>query len=188
MIPTDRFDDALVYASRLHRNQRRKGTDIPYVAHLLAVAALVIEHGGDEDQAIAALLHDAAEDQGGAATLAEIEARFGSAVARIVGDCTDSWCEPKPPWRARKQAYLEKLAAKPEASLLVSLADKTHNARAILADRRQVGEAIWDRFTGGRDGTLWYYRSLAHCFGTVLPGPLADELQRTVAALASEPG
>nr|WP_255591632.1 HD domain-containing protein [Geminicoccus harenae] len=184
MIPTDRFDDALGYASRLHRAQLRKGTRIPYVAHLLAVAAMVIEHGGDEDQAIAALLHDAAEDQGGAATLRAIEGRFGAGVAAIVADCTDSWVEPKPPWRTRKAAYLEGLHHKPARSLLVSLADKTHNARAILADRWQVGEAIWDRFTGGRDGTLWYYDGLARAFQATLPGPLADELAATVRAMA----
>jgi (p)ppGpp synthase/HD superfamily hydrolase len=183
MIPTEHFDEALSYASRLHRDQRRKGTAIPYIAHLLAVAALVIEQGGDEDQAIAALLHDAAEDQGGAMRLAEIEEKYGPAVARIVHDCTDAWTEPKPPWRARKEAYLAMLADKPKSSLLVSLADKVHNARAIVADREEVGEAIWERFTGGHEGTLWYYRTLASCFTEMLPGPLAVELMRTVRAM-----
>jgi (p)ppGpp synthase/HD superfamily hydrolase len=180
---TDRFDDALAYASRIHRDQRRKGTEIPYVSHLLAVASLTLEHGGDEDQAIAALLHDAAEDQGGAERLADIEARFGPAVARIVHDCTDSWVEPKPDWRQRKEAYLAALAHKPQASLLVSLADKTHNARAIVADLRCSGESLWDRFWAGRDGTLWYYAELASAFGRHLPGPLADELGRQVVVM-----
>jgi (p)ppGpp synthase/HD superfamily hydrolase len=106
---TDRFDQALVYASRLHRDQWRKGTQIPYVSHLLSVAALVIEHGGDEDQAIAALLHDAVEDQGGAPILDEIREQFGDRVAKIVNECTDAWEEPKPPWRARKESSLAKL-------------------------------------------------------------------------------
>ncbi|HVQ10113.1 MAG TPA: HD domain-containing protein [Allosphingosinicella sp.] len=180
---TDRFDDALAYASRIHRDQRRKGTDIPYVSHLLAVASLTLEHGGDEDQAIAALLHDAAEDQGGAARLADIEARFGGGVAGIVADCTDSWVEPKPPWRERKRAYVEALPGKPARSLLVSLADKTHNARAIVADLRRHGADLWPRFTGGEEGTLWYYGALAAAFAGALPGHLADELGRAVAAM-----
>jgi len=180
---TERFDRALAYASALHRRQVRKGSQVPYVSHLLAVAAIVVENGGDEDQAIGALLHDAAEDQGGEPRLREIEALFGPAVARIVADCTDSWTEPKPDWRTRKTAYLAALPGKPAASLLVSLADKTHNARAIAADRRVVGEAVWDRFTGGREGSLWYYRGLAAAFAAALPGPLADELARAVADL-----
>jgi len=177
---SDRFDDALVYAARLHRDQTRKGSGIPYVSHLLAVCALVIEHGGSEDQAIAALLHDAAEDQGGGARLNDIRARYGAAVADIVADCTDAWTEPKPPWRPRKEAYLAALASKPAASLLVSLADKTHNACAILADHRALGDALWDRFTGGRDGTIWYYRSLSAVFDQAMPGALAERLSRTV--------
>jgi (p)ppGpp synthase/HD superfamily hydrolase len=146
---SDRFDDALAYASRLHREQTRKGSDIPYVAHLLAVCSLVIEHGGNEDQAIAALLHDAAEDQGGEPRLSEIRARYGAAVADIVADCTDAWTEPKPPWRPRKEAYLAALPSKPSASLLVSLADKVHNASAILGDYQVLGDKLWDRFKGG---------------------------------------
>ena len=129
---TDRFDDAFQYARRLHRTQTRKGTHIPYISHLMTVAALVIEHDGNEDQAMGALLHDAAEDQGGAETLEEIGKRFGDAVAEIVSDCTDAWTEPKPDWRPRKEAYLAKLPSKPARSLLVSLADKTHNAEARL--------------------------------------------------------
>ena len=143
---SEKFDDALAYAARLHRQQTRKGSAIPYVAHLLAVCSLVIEHGGSEDQAIAALLHDAAEDQGGETILGEIRARYGPAVAEIVADCTDAWTEPKPAWRPRKEAYLAALPSKPRGSLLVSLADKTHNAGAILGDYRRMGEALWDRF------------------------------------------
>ena len=177
---TDRFDEALAYASRLHRAQVRKGSGIPYVSHLLGVASLALEAGADEDQAIAALLHDAVEDQGGPPRLADIRARFGDRVAGIVADCTDSAAEPKPPWRERKAAYVASLAHKPAASLLVSLADKTHNARAILADLGEQGDAVWDRFTGGKSGSLGYYRALADAFRTHLPGPMADRFARLV--------
>jgi (p)ppGpp synthase/HD superfamily hydrolase len=180
---TERFDHALQYASTLHRTQRRKGTTIPYFAHLMAVSALVLEHGGDEDQAIAGLLHDAAEDQGGDATLQEINRQFGPAVAEIVADCTDSWTEPKPAWRLRKEAYLAKLPSKKPGSLLVSLADKTHNAKAILLDHMAIGPEIWNRFSVKRDQTLWYYRGLSNTFTTALPCGLSAELARTVAAL-----
>jgi (p)ppGpp synthase/HD superfamily hydrolase len=183
---SQRFDAALVFASELHRMQLRKGTSIPYISHLLAVAALVIEHGGDEDQAIAGLLHDAVEDCGGEPTLHEVEKRFGAAVAKVVADCTDSWVEPKPPWRERKEAYLAILPDKSLQSLLVSLADKTHNARAILSDLREVGNDIWNRFNGERDGTLWYYSSLSNVFCSRVPGSLSDELRRTVEAISAE--
>jgi (p)ppGpp synthase/HD superfamily hydrolase len=175
---TERYDEAFRYAHRLHHEQRRKGTEIPYLSHLMAVSALVIEHGGNEDQAIAGLLHDAAEDQGGEATLAEIRARFGSAVAAIVADCTDAWADPKPPWRRRKEAYLAALPRKKPASLLVALADKTHNAEAILYDYRVLGPRLWSRFNGGADGTRWYYSELARHFAIAMPGVLADRLSR----------
>jgi (p)ppGpp synthase/HD superfamily hydrolase len=180
---TERFDDALAYASHLHRAQRRKGSEIPYVSHLLAVAAIALENGADEDQAIAALLHDAVEDQGGLAQLETIRARFGEAVAAIVADCTDAHEEPKPEWRPRKEGYIASLAHKPARSLAVSLADKTHNASAINADLRAVGAAVWDRFTGGRDGTLWYYRALAGAFRTNAPGIAAERFAREVAEM-----
>lgn len=180
---SERYSDAFRYAHSLHRAQRRKGTSIPYIAHLMTVSALVLEHGGNEDQAIAALLHDAAEDQGGEKTLAEIRSLFGDAVAEIVADCTDAWIEPKPPWRERKEAYLAALPAKPAMSLLVSLADKTHNAEAILFDYRDLGRELWPRFSGGRDGTLWYYDRLASIFAASLPSRLSDRLARAVQAL-----
>ena len=180
---TERFDRALAYASRLHRSQMRKGTGIPYISHLLTVSALVIEQGGSEDQAIGGLLHDAAEDQGGEATLAVIRNDYGEAVAAIVADCTDAWVEPKPPWRARKEAYLARLPEKPATSLLVSLADKVHNARSILADREEIGDAVWSRFSGGREGSLWYYDALAKIFAEKLPGRLSAELSRIVERL-----
>jgi (p)ppGpp synthase/HD superfamily hydrolase len=180
----DRFDDAFHYAHLLHRAQMRKGTPIPYISHLMTVAALVIEHGGNEDQAIGALLHDAAEDQGGAETLEDIRGRFGDAVAEIVSDCTDAWTEPKPDWRPRKEAYLAKLPSKPQQSLLVSLADKTHNAEAILFDYRVLGDPLWERFNGGAEGTRWYYGALADVFSQVTPGRLSDRLSRAAAAFS----
>jgi (p)ppGpp synthase/HD superfamily hydrolase len=177
---TDRFGEALVYAERAHRAQTRKGTTIPYVAHLLAVASLVLEHGGGEDQAIAALLHDVVEDQGGAAAAAEIRARFGDRVADIVLACTDTEATPKPPWRARKEAYVASVAGKSDDAILVTAADKLHNASAILEDYRVLGEALWPRFTGGRDGTLWYYRALADAIAARSSGRLSLRLARAV--------
>jgi hypothetical protein len=181
---TTRYDEAFQYAHELHGNQKRKGTSIPYISHLLIVSALVIENGGTEDQAIGALLHDAAEDQGGRPTLDEVRKRFGSAVAQIVSDCTDAWDDPKPLWRPRKEAYLSTLPAKPPQSLLVSLADKTHNAEAILYDYRVLGDGLWDRFNGGALGTRWYYQSLAEIFSEVMPGRLSDRLFRAATAFS----
>jgi (p)ppGpp synthase/HD superfamily hydrolase len=175
-----KFDDALLYASRLHRDQTRKGSGVPYIAHLLSVSSRVLVAGGSEVQAIAGLLHDAAEDQGGQATLDDIQKRFGPPVAQIVADCTDSWVEPKPDWRPRKEAYLSALPSKPAASLLVSLADKVDNAEAILHDYRNYGDDLWGRFTGGRQGTIWYYRALSTIFVRALPCALTNELSQTV--------
>ncbi len=175
-----RFEEALLYAARIHAMQRRKGTAIPYVIHLLAVAAIVGEHGGTEEETIAALLHDAVEDQGGQARLSDIRLRFGDTVATIVWGCTDAETIPKPPWRARKEVYVAHLAQASPAVLLVSSADKLHNARAILADLRTSGAAVWSRFAGGRDGTLWYYRALTDAYARRGGGPLTDELARVV--------
>lgn len=180
---TDRLADAFAYACELHREQTRKGSGSPYIGHLMTVSALVIEHGGTETQAIAALLHDAAEDQGGLLTLGAIRERFGGPVAAIVADCTDAWTDPKPDWRPRKEAYLAALPGKPAASLLVSLADKVANAEAILHDHLTVGDDVWERFTGKRAGTRWYYAQLASIFAKRLPGPLADRLGRAVLRL-----
>jgi (p)ppGpp synthase/HD superfamily hydrolase len=168
------------YASALHRSQTRKGSGIPYVSHLLAVAAIALENGADEDQAIAALLHDAVEDQCGLAQLEAIRARYGGGVAQIVVDCTDAHEEPKPAWHPRKEAYIASLGQKPARSLAVSLADKTHNAAAINADLRAHGEAVWGRFTGGKGGTLWYYRALANAFRAHAPGIAAERFAREV--------
>ncbi len=180
---TSRFEDALVYAARLHATQVRKQTEIPYLSHLLAVTSLVIENGGGEDEAIAALLHDAIEDQGGAQTRVEIARRFGERIAEMVSMLSDTEVNPKPPWRERKEAYLAHLPQASDAVRLISAADKLHNARTILADYRQYGNHIWRRFRGGRDGTLWYYRSLVEIFTHCGPAQLAAELARTVAEL-----
>jgi (p)ppGpp synthase/HD superfamily hydrolase len=182
MALSPRFREALDWAADLHRSQVRKGTEVPYVAHLLAVASLVLEHGGDEDEAIAALLHDAAEDQGGRPVLREIRRRFGAEVANIVEACTDTFESEKPEWRPRKEDYVASLSGKSLSVRLVSAADKLHNARAILADYRRHGEALWARFSGKRE-TLWYYRALADEFRLRGPGDIAAELERTVRKL-----
>ncbi len=175
-----RFDEAFLLASRLHREQERKGSGEPYLAHLMAVCSLALESGADEDQAVAAILHDAVEDQGGAETLTRIRDRFGDRVAAIVDGCSDSQLAVKPPWRARKEAYVARLRTEPPEVLLVSAADKLHNARAILRDYRELGDSLWDRFTGGKDGVLWYYEQLAEGFLATGPDRLASELGRTV--------
>ena len=173
-----RFEDALLMATRLHANQKRKGADIPYVSHLLAVASLVLEEGGTEDQAIAALLHDAVEDQGGRDTLERIREEFGEDVAKIVDECTDDYDNPN--WRKKKENYIVSIAHKSPMARKVSVADKLHNARSILIDYRSIGEELWDRFTGGKDETMWYYRSLVEAFETHDNSRIVAELRRVV--------
>jgi (p)ppGpp synthase/HD superfamily hydrolase len=177
---TEKFEEALLYANRLHKKQKRKGTDTPYITHLLAVAALIGENGGTEDEVVAALLHDAPEDQGGEERLEDIRARFGDEVAKIVAGCSDTYEEPKPTWRPRKEAYVARMASAPASVRLVSSADKLHNARSILADLRIVGDDLWDRFTGGKEGTLWYYRALVETYKAAGANPLVEELERVV--------
>ena len=157
---SERFDRAMLLAHELHRRQPRKRADHPFIAHLFAVTSIVLENGGDEDTAIAALLHDAVEDQGGRPTLERIRREFGDRVAGIVMECTDAEGDPKPPWRARKQEYLDALPHKSREALLVSFGDKIHNSRSILRDLKQLGERTWEQFEGRKDGTLWYYREL----------------------------
>ena len=183
MFLTSRFDDALLLASELHREQVRKASGVPYVAHLLSVAAIVLEHGGGEDEAVAALLHDAIEDQGGDATRQRIRAQFGDHVVEIVDGCTDAETLPKPPWEARKQAHLEKIRNAPPSVLLVTAADKLHNARSILTDLRRLGDDLWPRFSGGRVGTLWYYRSMVELLRLRVADELFEELERTVSEI-----
>jgi (p)ppGpp synthase/HD superfamily hydrolase len=178
-----RFDDALVLAHHLHAGQTRKGTSIPYISHLLAVTAIVIENDGTEDEAIAALLHDAIEDAGGDAVRSVIHERFGDEVLAIVEGLTDTDQTPKPPWRARKEAYLAHLCEASASVLLVSLADKIHNAGSVLRDLRNNGDSVWARFTGGKEGTLWYYRALTDTFKTLETSPLVAQLDRIVSEL-----
>ena len=184
---TARFSEALSYATELHQHQRRKGGDIPYIGHLLSVASLVIEADGSETQAIAALLHDAAEDQGGAETLADIESRFGASVAAIVGECSDTLETTKPAWRIRKERYVAHLAEVSSATVLVSLADKLDNSRAILRDLRNEGPSLWNRFSQkDPEDHLWYYRNLAAQFRTRTDNWMVDELERVIAQIEAE--
>jgi len=180
---TQRFEEALLYAARLHVHQKRKATQIPYISHLLSVAALVLEDGGDEDQAIAGLLHDAVEDQGGHQTLEEVRQRFGNQVAFIVESCSDAFDAPKPPWRERKENYLDHLRNAPPEVRRVSLADKVHNARSILDSLQKDGNKVWDRFNGGRDGTLWYYQSLVQVFKETGNDFMTHELENIIAEI-----
>jgi (p)ppGpp synthase/HD superfamily hydrolase len=186
-ILTRRFDEAVVWANELHREQKRKGSTVPYVAHVLAVAAIVLEHGGGEDEAIAALLHDAAEDCGGRRTHEEIERRFGPRVAQIVDGCTDSYESRKPAWRPRKEAHVARLREADASVRLVAAADKLHNARSVLADLREEGERVWDRFAAPRHETLWYYRAAAGALSLQEADGrlrvLLDELRRVVGDL-----
>lgn len=183
-----RFDQALALASHLHRNQIRKGTTVPYLSHLLAVAALVIESGGDEDEAIAALLHDALEDCADQISATGLEKQFGERVRRLVEACTDTppgfGGGKKPPWRERKVGYMTRLQ-RGQIPWRVSLADKLHNARCILRDHRAVGEAVWDRFSAAKEETLWYYSSLVEAYKAAgAEGHMIDELERVVGVLA----
>jgi (p)ppGpp synthase/HD superfamily hydrolase len=180
---TVRFHRALVYAARVHARQFRKGTTRPYIGHLLGVTSVVLTHGGDEDEAIAALLHDAVEDQGGKPRLREIRRKFGGRVARIVAGCTDSDVEPKPPWLERKTEYLRHLRRADSSVRLVSAADKLYNARETLEDLRTHREALWKRFKGGKQGTLWYYREVGRILRRKGPKELAAELERVVREL-----
>jgi (p)ppGpp synthase/HD superfamily hydrolase len=181
---SERFDRAVLYAIHVHGGQVRKGTTIPYVAHLFGVAALVLEDGGQEDEAIAALLHDAMEDQGGRPRLDDIRGRFGEAVAGIVEACTDAETIPKPEWRERKRKYLHHLREVTDPAVLrVATADKVHNARAILADVRRDGVGILEKFNGKASGTLWYYACLVDVLGARKQGGLTEELGRVVREL-----
>jgi len=178
-----RFDQAFRFAAEKHATQTRKRTPVPYLSHLMSVAALVLEAGGDEDQAIAALLHDVVEDCGGEPVLAEVRQRFGERVAGIVQGCSDAYTIPKPPWKQRKLDYLESLRRAGDDVRLVSAADKLHNVRTILADYRVEGDSVWNRFSGQRDGTLWYYRAVLDVLRAGRPNRLLDELQRVVTEL-----
>jgi (p)ppGpp synthase/HD superfamily hydrolase len=186
-----RFDEALQYAVEAHGDQTRKGTGVPYVSHLLGVASLVLEEAGDEDEAIAALLHDVVEDQGGGPRLDDVRQRFGERIADLVEACSDSLeqdQELKPPWKTRKERYIERVRTEhDDSALLVSVADKLYNSRAILRDLRFAADrqAVWDRFGRERDCVLWYYRSLVDAFRSRRKDAdrLLEELDATVTEL-----
>lgn len=178
-----RFTEALAFATQLHATQTRKGSGVPYVSHLLGVASIALDYGANEDEAIAALLHDAIEDQGGAKTREEIRRRFGDTVTDIVDGCSDTDVTPKPPWQQRKEAYIAHIPTASPSVRLVSAADKLHNARSLLRDYRIIGESLWQRFTGRKDGTLWYYRALIEAFRQAGSMPVVDELARVVEEL-----
>ena len=175
-----KFEEALVYATRIHGGQVRKKTQIPYVGHLLGVTAIAMEYGANETEAIAALLHDAVEDCGGPERQREIEEKFGREVGEIVAGCTDTDETPKPPWRERKEKYIAHLKTASASTRLVSASDKLHNARAILHNLREEGDAVWERFKAGKKGALWYYRALVDGFYEHGRSALVDELDRVV--------
>lgn len=185
----DLFAEALRYAWQLHRRQKRKMGQTPFFAHLMGVASLVLDYGGGQEEAIGALLHDAVEDQGGLETLEEIRRRFGDRVAAIVEGCTDSFQQPKPPWRERKEQFLARLAEASDSVRLVCAADKIHNLRSLVRAYQNQAEAIWSAFRGGREGTLWYYRAVLEVLqkGSSLPilqefAAVVDQLERLVSA------
>ena len=175
---SEKFDEALRFASAVHRQQARKGTATPYITHLMAVSAIVGENGGDEELMIAALLHDSMEDQG--VMWEEINQKFGKRVADIVQDCSDSTTKPKPPWRDRKEKYIAHLRKADPAVRLVCVADKLHNATSLLTDLRKVGSGVWARFNAGPDETVWYYRSVIEALRSGWNHPLIDEVERKV--------
>ena len=185
----DKYLEAYVYSFELHKKQTRKGSNIPYFTHLSSVSNLIIENNGTTTQAIAGLLHDAVEDQGGAKTLAVIKRKFGPKVAKIVDQCSDTTIKPKPPWKTRKIKYIKDIKNKTQDTLLVSLCDKYHNANCILSDYQKVGEEIWDRFTASKQETFWYYESLYKEFKKYLKNHLelikayknaVDEMKRII--------
>lgn len=184
---SERVDAALAFVAGAFRERVRKGSGVPYLTHLLSVMVIVAEHGGDEEQMLAALLHDYLEDIEGA-TEAEIRERFGERVARWVVALSDTTVHPKPPWEERKRRYLAALASEPAELKLVSAADKLHNARTLVRDYALVGEALWERFTASREQTLWYYRSVVAALGDGWSHPLLAELDETVRELHRRAG
>lgn len=191
---TNRFTDAFAYAHDAHLGKTRKDTKIPYIAHLMGVTSLVLQYGGTEDEAIGALLHDAAEDAGGYDRLADIEARFGPHVAAIVHGCSDSFETPKKAWLERKRAYIEHVARVSPSAILVSVSDKIHNVGSIIADYRTEGDRLWSRFNpdAGKTGTVWYYRSLVTAYRATSASaphtPAVEELDRLVSQLEAMTG
>lgn len=185
---TDRLSRAFALAEELHRDQTRKGSDVPYVAHLMAVAGIVAEFGGDEAQTVAALLHDAVEDQGGEETLRRIRWSFGERVARLVLGCSDATTTPKPPYWQRKQSFIRDARQAPPDLKLIIAADKIHNLRSLRRDFRKCGPALWERFTKGREGILWYHKELAAALCDGWDHPICEELREATEALLKEAG
>lgn len=178
-----KFEQALVFANRAHAGQKRKYSGAPYIAHILGVTALVLEDGGSEDEAIAAALHDTAEDQGGEARIDEIRQMFGDKISEIVRECSDTLESPKPPWKKRKVNHLKRLQTAMPETIRVMLADKVYNARNLLHGLQDQGDRVWKSFKGGRDGTLWYFREMLAIFRERHSGYLVNELERLVAAI-----
>lgn len=188
-IITGRFLRALQFAATVHGGQVRKGSGVPYLAHLLAVCALVLDHGGDETEAIGALLHDTAEDCGGRAMLRKVQEAFGKEVAAIVEGCSDTLDTPKPPWRPRKEAYVAHLADATDAVRTVACADKLHNLLCVVRDLRAApGPGYWQRFNAGREDQLWYYRACAQAFSAGRPPAMLDEYRQTLREFESLAG
>jgi (p)ppGpp synthase/HD superfamily hydrolase len=185
-----RYGRALAYAAEKHAGQKRKGTRIPYISHPLAVASLVLEYGGGEDEVIAALLHDVPEDCGGQEVLDEIRQKFGMGAAAIVEGCTDTLEDPKPKWRPRKEAHIGHLQTAHRSVRLVAAADKLHNALSILRDYRKqsVGEKVWDRFAAPKEEVLWYYGAVTRALAAKGSNPLVEELELTVGELTRAGG
>lgn len=178
-----RFEQALLFALRIHAGQLRKGSRAPYYSHLLGVASLVLEDGGSETEAIAALLHDAAEDGAGQQTLDEIRVQFGDVIAEIVLDCSDTLENPKPPWKARKQAHIDHLQTCRPESVNIKLADNVHNASNLLRSLHESGPEVWVDFKGGKEGTLWYYKQMHRVFCQTRNGFLVDEFARLISEI-----
>ncbi len=175
--------EAFRLAHELHHGQCRRGSEVPYITHLMAVAAIVGEHGGGEDQVVAGLLHDAVEDQGGQQTLELIRSQFGSRVAVLVEGCSDTDVQPKPPWLERKRAFVAAMRhADPQLRLIIA-ADKLHNTQTILRDLDAVGETVWKRFKGGKEGTLWYYQQMFDALSDGWSHPILDEIGFTLKRL-----
>ena len=182
----DQFIKALTFANNLHKDQFRKGTNIPYISHLMAVASLVIENGGSEEEAIAALLHDAVEDCGGSPILEKIRQQFGENVAHIVDGCSEPVAEPEPPWKERKLAYIAHVKQATPSIRLVSCADKLHNVRSVISHYRQQGDKLWDRFNASKEESIWFYRTLAEVLrANGESRPILGELDQAVSDLES---
>lgn len=174
---TSRFEQALAYAARVHAGQKRKGTDVPFIAHILGVASISLEYGADEDESIGALLHDAVEDGAGLDQLEDIRKTFGGNVARIVEACSDSHTQPKPPWKERKERYIAHLKSADDSIRLVSASDKLYNVRAIVRDVKRHGEVVWTRFNSDKAGQLWYYRTVLEALKEGSGGRLGEILK-----------